>query len=205
MALDDWEQGHYKDCSSSVVCEDPNAISLQVQFLSFVQELFELNSEIEPFPKTKPIPKKLHHGILRISKLFIICLSMGTNILGFLHLNSKNFWILLWAFGGFPWLGNFFYSYCLCLHSCKNKYKNSVIPAVYIFENGTSGLGFHLARCLDILEVLLLLLLGYCQDIVAFALSECFMQGAVRCWKGERATSSLNKQTQFDACFVLAG
>ena len=56
MALDDWEQGHYKHSNSSVVCEDPNAISLQVQFLSFVQELFELSSEIEPFPKTKPIP-----------------------------------------------------------------------------------------------------------------------------------------------------
>lgn len=92
----------------------------------------------------------------------------GEKYSGISPLKFQEFWILLWAFGGFPWLGNFFYSYCLCLHSCKNKYKNSVIPAVYIFENGTSGLGFHLARCLDILEVLLLLLLGYCQDIVAF-------------------------------------
>lgn len=107
MALDDWEQGHYKDSNSSVVCEDPSAISLQVQFLSFVQELFGLNSEIEPFPKTKPIPKKLHHGILCISKLFIIYLSMGTNILGFLHLNSKNSGFYCELLEAFPDLGIF--------------------------------------------------------------------------------------------------
>ena len=62
MALDDRKQGYFKNSGSSfVVCGHPRATSPQVWFLSLVQEMFELSSEIEPFPKMKPLPRKLHH------------------------------------------------------------------------------------------------------------------------------------------------
>lgn len=51
-----------------------------------------------------------------------------------------------------------------------------MISAVCIIENSPSGLGFPLTRYLDILEILLLLLLGYCQEKVVCALSEYFTQ-----------------------------
>ena len=70
----------------------------------------------------------------------------------------------------------FFYSYYFCLRSWKNKYKTSVISAVCVVDNNPSGLGFPLTRYLDILEILLLLLLGYCQENVVCAFSEYVMQ-----------------------------
>ena len=150
-----------------------------------MQELLELSNETMPFPKTKPIARKLHHGIQYFMYFKNYCLITVTNILGFLHLNSKNICILLWVmtFQRLSLTWNFFFYSCLCLHSWKNKYKTSVISAACVIENSPSGLGFPLTRYLDILEILLLLLLGYCQENAVCPLGEYFTQSGCQMLK----------------------
>lgn len=91
----------------------------------------------------------------------------------------------------------------LLLHSWKNKYKTSVISAACVVENSPSGLGFPLTQHLDILEILLLLLLGYFQENACVSFGWVFHAKRLRCWKGERATNSQSTVwCLFGACLL---
>ena len=81
-------------------------------------------------------------------------------------------------------LEHFFCTLIVCAYILgRASIKTSVFSAGCVVENSPSGLGFPLTQYLDILEILLLLLLGYCQEDAVCALGEYFTQSGCQMLK----------------------